>query len=81
MSGKRDSIEQGTAPDSAGQQCPEPLIDSAELAKHLGVTVRTVRTMTNQKRLPVLMVGGTCARYRLSDVLAYIASKSPRARK
>jgi excisionase family DNA binding protein len=76
-----DSLQSGTTPDSAGRQSLEPLVDSRAIAELLGLQVRTIRTMTSQKRLPHFLIGGSAIRYRASDVMAYLESKAPKLRR
>ena len=76
-----DSLQSGTTPDSAGRQPLEPLVDSRAIAELLGLQVRTIRTMTSQKRLPHFVIGGSAIRYRASDVMAYLESKAPKLKR
>lgn len=76
-----DGLQPGTAPDDYGRHALEPLVDSASIAKLLGLQVRTIRTMTSQNRLPHLVIGGSAIRYRASDVIAHIESKSKKVKK
>ncbi len=75
-----DSLQHGTAPAGAGQHTLEPLVDSAAIAKLLGLKVRTIRTLTAQKKLPHLVIGGSAIRYRASDVLRHLENKAPKVK-
>ena len=76
-----DGLQSGTAPADTGRHVFEPLVDSAAIAKLLGLQVRTIRTMTSQKRLPHFVVGCSAIRYRASDVMEYLESKAPKLKR
>jgi excisionase family DNA binding protein len=51
-------------------QVQEPrLLDAAEVADRLGISVHTVRNMTDRGELPVVNVGPRLKRYQLEAVL------------
>lgn len=56
---------------------PEPLLTSEEVAKHLRVTLRTVQRMTAEGEIPAVVNRPALKRYRLSEVMAALASPAP----
>jgi excisionase family DNA binding protein len=49
---------------------PEPLWTVAEVARHLGVTERTIRSWMVARRLPYLKIGGT-VRFRQAAIVQW----------
>lgn len=52
---------------------PDPLLDIAQAAQYSGLSVRFLRRLTHEERIPVVRIGGR-VRFRRSDLDALLAA-------
>ena len=54
----------------------EKLIDINAVSELVNLPVKTLYQYVQQKRLPVLKISSRCLRFRLSDIMLWLESKS-----
>lgn len=64
------AVERGNAP-------PPAFVDAAELARHLGVNVRTLRRMRHEGAIPGPVRVGRLVRWRRADVDRFLQGRKP----
>jgi excisionase family DNA binding protein len=65
----------------AGETGNDRLLNVHEVAGWLGLSPGTVYHLASQRRIPVIRLSARCLKFRRSEILAWIETKSQKERK
>ena len=54
----------------------DKLLTPQDLATYLNIPVGSVFSLTSRKQVPFVRIGRRCPRYRTSEIMAWLASRS-----